>query len=304
MGAKSPIQWTDSSWTPLRARVRDDAAEIAAAKGYTSLIAIAKKMAGHVGPHCEKVSEGCDNCYSCTNNERCLPQNGTGLHFDRRSRDLVELFIDENILKQLLRWRKPRRVFVCSQTDLFADYVPIHYQEQVFRMMLSAPQHTHQVLTKRADVMAERVPIIMNRIFGIHWAAPRFLHLGFSAETQEWFDKRAPHVKKLADRGWMTWCSYEPALGPLDVTAAHWLRWLVCGGESGTSARPFDVDWARDVRDDCKAMGCAFFMKQVGPNPVGGGIHAFNRKDRKGGDMESWPTDIRVREFPTIPAGG
>src|ERR1700730_8515768 len=111
MGLKTSISWTDSTWSPLRARVKADAAQIARDKGYTSLIQIAEKMAGHIGPHCEHVSEGCGRCYSGTNNGRCLPNNGTGLPFDRRSRDLVDIFLDEKILLQPLKWRKPRKIF-------------------------------------------------------------------------------------------------------------------------------------------------------------------------------------------------
>src|SRR3990172_6659840 len=124
MAESSPIEWTDATWTPVRAQVKMDAYDIARAHGYTSLVDIAAKMAGHVGPHCERVSDACRNCYSETNNSRCLPNNGTGLPFDRRSRDLVDLFLDERILTHPLRWREPRRVFVCSQTDLFGEGVP------------------------------------------------------------------------------------------------------------------------------------------------------------------------------------
>src|SRR4051812_29838179 len=79
MGNKSQIEWTDSTWTPIRARVRDEALEIEKAKGYDSLLPLIHP--GAVGPHCESVSEACRNCYSQTNNHRCLPSNGTGLPF-------------------------------------------------------------------------------------------------------------------------------------------------------------------------------------------------------------------------------
>lgn len=121
MGAKSEISWTEASWTPIRAIVKNDAAEIAKAKGYTSLVQIAARMAGHIGPHCERVSAGCGQgdqggCYSEANNSRCLPSNGTGLPFDRRSRDLITPIVDNHILHQPLHWKKGRMIFVCSQT--------------------------------------------------------------------------------------------------------------------------------------------------------------------------------------------
>lgn len=154
MAANTAISWTDATWTPIRARVKPDAAAIAEQKGYGSLVQIAKDMAGRVGPHCEHASPGCQNCYSETNNSRCLPSNGTDLPFDRRSRDLVDIHLDEDILLQPLRWKKGRRIFVCSQTDLFGEFVPDELIDRVFAVMALCPQHTFQVLTKRADRMA------------------------------------------------------------------------------------------------------------------------------------------------------
>ncbi len=163
MSEKSKIEWTDASWTPIRARVKAEAAAIAAAKGYTSLIPIAVKMVGRVGPHCERVSPGCQNCYSETNNGRCLPVNGTGLPFDRRARDLVDIFLDERILLQPLRWRQSKRIFVCSQTDLFGEFVPDEMIDRVFAVMALAQTHRFQVLTKRARRMQEYFADLMFR---------------------------------------------------------------------------------------------------------------------------------------------
>lgn len=162
MGTKTGIEWTDSTWSPIRARVSHDAARIAQEKGYTSLVQIATKMAGRVGQHCEYVSPGCENCYAETNNHRCLPANGTGLPYDRRSRDLVEAFVDEKQLLQPLKWKpieagtvgfeslvRRRRVFVENQSDLFGDWVTDEMLDRVFAMMALCPQHDFQVLTKR-----------------------------------------------------------------------------------------------------------------------------------------------------------
>ena len=153
MGSKSDIEWTDASWTPIRARVKADAAAIAKRKGYTSLVPIAEKMAGHVGPHCERVSPGCVNCYSEANNSRCLPNNGTGLPFDRRARDLVDMFLDVKLLHEPQRWRAPKRIFACSQTDLFGEFVPDAFVMRMWGVMGMCQQHTFQILTKRPDRM-------------------------------------------------------------------------------------------------------------------------------------------------------
>lgn len=153
MGRISGIEWTDATWSPIRARVKLDAGLIAEAKGYGSLVQIASEMAGHVGHHCEHVSPGCKNCYSETNNCRCLPANGTGLPFDRRSRDLVDLFIDEDIFEWPFRWKKPRAIFVESQSDLFGEFVSDGMIARIYMAMAQCPQHIFQVLTKRADRM-------------------------------------------------------------------------------------------------------------------------------------------------------
>jgi len=115
MPANTAIEWTDATWSPIRAKVKPDAGEIAAQK-YPGLAIIASRMANRVGPHCEHASSGCEHCYSETNNARCLPANGTGLPFDRRSRDLIDIFVDEKILNEPLKWRMPRRVFVENQS--------------------------------------------------------------------------------------------------------------------------------------------------------------------------------------------
>lgn len=182
MAQKTAIEWTDSTWSPIRVRVRQDAPSIAKAKGYASLVDIAMKMRGHVGQHCEHVSPGCEHCYAETNNHRCLPSNGTGLPYDRRSRDMVEAFVDEKVLLQPLKWKpvteaclgckaalakgvinsvsgcnslesRPRRIFVENQSDLFGEWVTDEMLDQVFAVMVLCPQHIFQVLTKRPERM-------------------------------------------------------------------------------------------------------------------------------------------------------
>lgn len=227
MGVKSDIQWTDASWTPLRARVKDDAGVIATAKGYTSLVQIATKMQGCVGPHCEHVSDGCTNCYSETNSSRCLTHNGTGLPFDRRSRDLVDPFVDEKILLQPLSWKKPRKVFVCSQTDLFGEWITDEAIDRVFAVMTLCPRHTFQVLTKRPERMmkwasgyrCESVMTSMRRmgidVAAIRWPLPN-VWPGVSCENEETADERIMHL--LNTPAAVRFVSYEPALGPIDFT--------------------------------------------------------------------------------------
>jgi protein gp37 len=244
MGQKTGIEWTDATWTPIRARVKADAVQIAEAKGYTSFFRRVDNIAhpipifqpGKVGPHCERVSPGCEHCYSETNNGRCLPNNGTGLPFDRRARELVDIFLDEKILAQPLHWRSPKKVFVCSQTDLFGEWVPDEVIDRVVAVASLCPQHAMQALTKRAQRMCDyfncegvwhRVKIAAEQIAREHkikidfqaHRRPEFLQnlwLGVSVEDQKRADERIPLL--LQTPAAVRWISAEPLLGPIDLT--------------------------------------------------------------------------------------
>src|SRR5579872_2008299 len=262
MGAKSSIEWTDASWTPIRARVKEDAADIARARGYASLVQIleARKPNGElrvppgkIGPHCEHCSPGCENCYSETNNGRCLPANGTGLPFDRRVRDLVDLFLDETILVQPLHWKRPRRIFVCSQTDLFGDFVADEMIDRVCAVMALCPQHTLQVLTKRAERMWEYFwsPDVRYRIaataevlgrrlvprWANHvWKSPSSIWpmynvwLGVSVEDVE----RKARMRFLRSTpAAVRFVSFEPLIEELGELELRGIDLAIWGGESG-----------------------------------------------------------------------
>jgi len=245
------IEWTDETWSPVRVRVRQDAAAVARAKGYASLVQIAEKMAGRVGQHCEHVSAGCEHCYAQTNNHRCLPANGTGLPYDRRSRDLVEAFVDEKVLLQPLRWKMPRKIFVENQSDIFGEWVTDEMRDRVFAVMALCPQHTFQVLTKRPQGMLEYLSgerwhrnvqaSIYSEIHdrGHKWdqklldvvnkRANQSAHnldfykplsnvwLGVSVENQAAADERVPLL--LDTPAAKRFVSCEPLLGPIDLSA-------------------------------------------------------------------------------------
>ena len=256
------IQWTDKSWSPLRARVRRDAGRIAEEKGYKSLITIGKTMAGHVGPHCERVSHGCDNCYSQTNNHRCLPANGTGLPFDRRSRELIEPFVDEHLLLDPFRWKSPKKIFVENQSDLFGEWVPEDHIDRVLAVMESCRQHTFQLLTKRPERMREYFSATVE-FHGQTWPAAQWrlilaanlrnrttrqigseawplrnVWLGISCEDWETAEGRTAILRQVPAR--VRFISQEPQIDgriewmPDTLSGIHW---LVQGGESGPGAR-------------------------------------------------------------------
>lgn len=268
MSYHSDIEWTDATWSPLRAKIRPDALEIASVKGYASLIQVLtavkpngelRSPPGKVGPHCEHVSPGCEKCYSEANNCRCLPANGTGLPFDRRSRDLVEIFLDEKMLNQPLRWKRPMRIFVNSQTDTFGEFGTDAMVDRMFAVVARCPHHQFQFLTKRADRMRA-------------WAArfdqksrplPNCI-LGVSVENQEWALRRRAALSVVSMFGWKTFVSYEPALGEVNWKGWEFLDWMISGGESGRGARRSEADWHRKTRDWCLENGVSYLFKQWG----------------------------------------
>ncbi|HEX3863552.1 MAG TPA: phage Gp37/Gp68 family protein [Stellaceae bacterium] len=265
MADNSKIEWTDSTLTPIRARNR---------------------ATGRVGHFCEHASPGCINCYSEAFNRRGI---GAGVAFQRQNRDQVELFLDEKMLMQPLRWKRPRRIFWGSMTDLFADFVTDEWLDRIFAVAALTPQHTHLFLTKRTERMREYVAkssrpnLIANSIdrspalsgaailTGAYdkldeidtWPLPN-VWLGCSVEDQQRADERREPLSALAAAGWRTFVSYEPALGPVDWSGWEFLSQLISGGESGPKARPSHPDWHRGARDFCLWAGVAYFFKQWG----------------------------------------
>lgn len=344
MADKSKIEWLlgedgipGSTWNPIRARITDATGKV------------------RVGWHCEHASIGCVGCYSEQTNKGFF-QLGTKLPFTRASRDKVEIFLDEKTLRQPLRWKQGRKIFPCSMTDWAAEFVSYEWMDEMLAIAALCPQHEFLFLTKRAD----RVPLYLfgagyqarhyhfsslrlegesarrsdirceitalggrpgyERVGGLKWPLPN-VTLGFSAENQEWFDKRWPHMRKVAEAGWKVNCSYEPALGPIDFgDALPLLSQVIFGGHSGPNAKPCDIQWARNTIAQCKAAGVACFVKQLGARPFEGELkrskglgklvdsdepthflesgHWLKLKDKKGGDWNEWPSDLRVREYP------
>lgn len=160
--------------------------------------------------------------------------------------------LHESCLDQPLRWRKPRLIFVNSMSDLFHKSVPTSFIQAVFDVMNRASHHTFQVLTKRP----RRVVQLSDQL---NW--PRNVWLGTSIESGRWRWR----LDKLKEAGAQTkFLSLEPLLGPLPRLPLQGVDWVIVGGESGPGARPMDVDWVRDIRDQCQRNGVPFFFKQWG----------------------------------------
>lgn len=304
MATTTAIEWTDATWTPIRARYFPQDGE----KGWPE----------RLGWHCEHASPGCVNCYSEAINLRL----GTGQPFKPHLlrggelRPAVEVFLDTEMLVRPLRWRKPRQIFVCSMTDLFADFVHDGWIDVIFGVMALAQHHTFQVLTKRADRMHRYLTghaaggrFIWSAGAGLNdhlprgfviretvWPLPN-VHLGVSIEDQRRNDERL-HLLKATPAA-RRFVSFEPLLEA--VTAdLRGIDMAIIGGESGIRARDCEIAWVRALIEQARGAGCAPFVKQLGARArIGspGNISTYLRlRDAKGGDMNEWPEDLRVRE--------
>lgn len=233
---------------------------------------------------CTRVSAGCDHCYAFALHDmrHAAYQAGKALPA-QYSRPFSEIQLFPTRLQDPLKIKKPSKFFVNSMSDLFHSEVPDWFIHKVFDTMREAHWHTFQILTKRAGRL---------RRFEIDW--PANVWMGVSIEN----DSLTPRANALRECGAkVKFLSCEPLLGPLPSLDLAGIDQVIVGGESGPDARHFDPDWARELRDRCEEKGIAFFFKQMG-EAWAREVHA---KDRHGGDMEEWPEDLRVRQFPSTP---
>lgn len=229
MSTQTSIEWTNVTWNPTTG--------------------------------CNRVSPGCDHCYALTMAKRLKAMGNPRYQNDgdpRTSGPGFGITVHDDVLSHPLRWRKPSFVFVNSMSDLFHARVPFDFVERVWQVMEQTPQHTYQILTKRPDRMARfvaRLPVLRN------------VWLGTSIEDQERIE-RAEHLMSID--GYTHFISAEPLLGPLSFPLARFainIDWLIAGGESGPGARPCELDWLRDLREQCREGHVAFFVKQLGGYP-------------------------------------
>lgn len=195
---------------------------------------------------CNKISPGCKFCYAerMSYRLRAMGQD--------RYRNAFEVTLQPESLEVPLRWRTPRVVFVNSMSDLFHRDVPPEYIKRVFAVMEEASQHTYQVLTKRPERVAELAD-------QLPW--PGNVWMGTSIESKDYIG-RARVLKDVPAK--VRFLSVEPLLGPVSRLPLKGIHWVIVGGESGPGSRPMEIEWARQVRDQCIAKGVPFFFKQWG----------------------------------------
>jgi protein gp37 len=270
------IQWTNETWNPI------------------------------VG--CSKVSDGCRNCYAERMAYR-LQRMGIYPYHDHPDLEPVNkrgwtglVSLNESAMDKPLHWKKSRMIFVCSMGDLFHESVPFEWIDKVIAVITLCPQHTFQILTKRADRMLEyfklRQPSVRGHNILIEQAAlskilleghlviipPSNLWLGVTCENQKCADQRIPTLLQIPAA--VRFLSLEPLLEDININI-HYLRdikrqgfsgyydsgwkepfqWVIIGCESGPSRRPCKLEWVRNIVSQCRAANVPIFVKQL-PFPL------------------------------------
>lgn len=232
MTTTSKIEWTEQTWNPI------------------------------VG--CTKVSPGCKHCYAETMAKRLQAMGTPGYESGFALRLLPERLADP------IKRQKPTVYFVNSMSDLFHDKVPESYIEKVFDVIAATPQHSYQILTKRAARLA--------RYFHGRTVPPN-VWLGVSVENRRHGVPRIDCLRTVSAR--IRFLSVEPLLEDVGELDLHDIHWVIVGGESGPNARPMKPEWADSVRRQCAEQEVAFFFKQWG----GWGADGKRRAKSKNGRL-------------------
>lgn len=214
MAGRSAIEWTDATWNPVTG--------------------------------CTWTSRGCDNCYAARMAKRLQAMG------QYRYKNGFRVTLHPDLLEVPLRWRKPRMVFVNSMGDLFHEDVPLDFIRAVFDTMREADKHIFQVLTKRAERLADTC-------MDLDW--PPNVWAGVTVEACECVS-RIESLRSVPAA--VRFVSFEPLLDHVKDFSLKGIHWAIAGGESGPHARPVDVSWLREIRNQCAHGDVSFFFKQWG----------------------------------------
>ena len=225
--AETQIEWTDATWNPV---------------------------AG-----CSIVTEGCTHCYAMEMAKRLEAmgvEKYAGLTRKTGKRTVWNGVVreDREALSIPYRWRKPRKIFVNSMSDLFHERVSAEFILDIWRVMSDTPHHNYQILTKRPERMVELVSTRIDGVLPNVW-------LGTSVENSD-VAYRVEHLRKAPAA--IRFISFEPLIGSVGSFDLAGIHWAIVGGESGKSARPIREEWIDEIHEQCLAAGTAFFFKQWG----------------------------------------
>lgn len=211
----SKIEWTDSTWNPVTG--------------------------------CTKASSGCQHCYAEAMTRRLTAMGVT------KYANGFKVTVHEDSLSEPLKWRKPKNIFVCSMSDLFHKDVPFEFVEKVMAVIEKTSQHRYQILTKRAERMAE--------FFSTH-KVPSNVWLGVTIDVAQ-CKQRIDYLRQV-EGAKIKFLSCEPLLEDLGELNLDGIDWIIVGGESGNQARPMKREWAVSIKEQCESAGKTFFFKQWG----------------------------------------
>lgn len=224
--AETSIEWTDVTWNPV---------------------------AG-----CTILTAGCTNCYAMRMAARLEAMGtdkyaGTTRKSGGRAKWTGRITLDRASLDAPATWKKPRRVFVNSMSDLFHEAVPVDFIRNVWATMEYTPRHTYQILTKRpermAEILAGSFPVLRNVWLGTSIEDARVVH-------------RLDDLRRVPAH--VRFVSFEPLIGSVAGAELHDIHWAIVGGESGPNARPMDPAWVDEIEAACRRAEAAFFFKQWG----------------------------------------
>lgn len=195
---------------------------------------------------CTKVSPGCKFCYAERMAHRLQAMG------QERYRNGFQVTLQDDLVELPLRWKTPRVIFVNSMSDLFHRDIPLEFIQRCFATMRKAAQHTFQILTKRPERVAE----ICDKL---PW--PENVWMGTSVENEDYVSRITALAEVPAK---VRFLSVEPLLGPISNLPLAGIHWVIVGGESGPGARPMNIEWLREIRDQCVDVKVPFFFKQWG----------------------------------------
>lgn len=243
------------------------------------------------GHYCEKVSQGCKNCFAEKMNLSSYYKWANLQPYQARPDGYPEMALNAAMLQKWTRMRKANKIFVGSMTDIFGEWVKRADILRLIGAMSVSPKQTFQILTKRPIIAFDTI---------VEWCSimacdklPKNIWLGVSTEDQENFDKRLHWLARAQAQ--IKFLSLEPLLGPIDLSdCLSCIDWIIIGGESGPNARPLKIEWVEDILRQCSAADIPAFVKQLGSHWA----KEVGAKHSKGGAPDEWPEDVRVRMFP------
>ena len=227
MAGLSDIEWTDATWNPVSG--------------------------------CKIISPGCTNCYAMRMAARLQAMGheayeGVTRKSGGRPVWTGRLHLSEKVLEAPLHWRKPRKIFVNSMSDLFQDGIPDEFIRRVWKVMAQADRHIFQVLTKRPENMLRVITENALPALSNVW-------LGTSVESKK-YTGRIVQLRHIP--GHIRFVSFEPLIGSVGRVNLRGVHWAIVGGESGPRARPMKKKWVEEIRAQCRDYDVAFFFKQWG----------------------------------------